>query len=990
MTPFHFICKYSKDYSGNTPDVETLLEKMFGDNKIVGKGKYIFDENILSMQDDSGMTGLHYACLMGNNKVAFMILEKMNSTESTHINEENKEEYTAILIAAQEGNIEMVDIILEKNGNWENKEKLNIVHKAAMCGHVMLLEKLKSKEKFLSYAYQKTDSKKENLLHLAVDSGSIDTVKWILNHTDLRWQIDDENVKGNTPLHMAARLNKLEVLKMLLEKSKGVNKEDKNKETALLLASQNGNIDVVEILLINMADVNKTDCNSNSAIMLAAANNHKEIVTLLLENKADLNKKNTMFQNILHIVIANENSDLLRIIMPHIQTESMLEERDLIDESPLHVAAKNSQDECINILFNSKFMSSKFMVAKNFYGKTPCHIAARTGNFSVLKAIILKYPFTTTITDNDGNIPAYLSAENGKQQCMHLLIGCKQTNLCASTDLKNKLLYVAACNGHAHIVKELLYNENVEKALKGAIENNQRSVIEVIIDSKFWKESLRCQDSKQIKSISPMKQLIKFYPDMAEKVLDKCIIETEDNTWKINTEFIDNFDLEPAADCISYITVNKFQAEKKHPLMTMAKSRNENLLKHPVSLYWTKNQWASFGKPIFFVEAVLYIFFLISLSTYCLDEFDECSFKQMYHFKPNKTSKLRMSCEDPTSKIAYYFTLISTILCLLYEVFQLIGMRLKYLMGLSNYVDIYIYTTTLVLLWSPNIDIQLEQCSSPQCWRWPVSAVLLPVAWLNFLRYLKFFSYFGICLIMFVQVFRTVVKLSLMFGVFILAFAFSFNITLKDQQPFKGFGWSYLKTVAMSTGEFDYDDIFRENQVKLHTITVITFVGLVIVMTIVLMNMLIGIAVDNIRKVQKDAEVERVSAQIKLVLEMRTRYQLFPKGILNFLQKYLGRETDDHNNIIVKHKKKTRVTEMNKCGKIRERFLKLWRYFTIQNFMSTERIFKSYEEKKKCQKSDFENLVEIMTTQQQEMKDEMRKIKNEMGKMKNEMGKIIL
>ena len=57
---------------------------------MLGKSKNFLsqEENILSKKDDSGMSGLHYACLMGNNKVATKILEKMNPTQ---INEENEE-----------------------------------------------------------------------------------------------------------------------------------------------------------------------------------------------------------------------------------------------------------------------------------------------------------------------------------------------------------------------------------------------------------------------------------------------------------------------------------------------------------------------------------------------------------------------------------------------------------------------------------------------------------------------------------------------------------------------------------------------------------------------------------------------------------------------------------------------------------------------------------------------------------------------------------
>ena len=216
-----------------------------------------------------------------------------------------------------------------------------------------------------------------------------------------------------------------------------------------------------------------------------------------------------------------------------------------------------------------------------------------------------------------------------------------------------------------------------------------------------------------------------------------------------------------------------------------------------------------------------------------------------------------------------------------------------------------------------------------------------------------------------------------MLGIFILAFSFSFHITLMDQKLFNKFGWAYLKTFTMSTGEFDYAGIFRgETPVKLHVIPIVTFVALVMVMSIVLMNMLIGIAVDNISKVQMDAEVERVCSQIELVLEMRRPwYKLFTsfyKRTLDSIQENVGIEIerDCKNAIFVKK------ISNNTNLKIPKGIAKIRNHISMKHFMSAENILKSYEEKKKVSKSDFEKLEEMIGKQKQEIK-EMRSTQKE-------------
>ena len=74
----------------------------------------------------------------------------------------------------------------------------------------------------------------------------------------------------------------------------------------------------------------------------------------------------------------------------------------------------------------------------------------------------------------------------------------------------------------------------------------------------------------------------------------------------------------------------------------------------------------------------------------------------------------------------------------------------------------------------------------------------------------------------------------------------------------------------MMIGEFEFDDIFNSPDNKVfYTATSYTLFGVfVIVMTIIIMNLLVGLAVDDIKAVQDQALLKRLAMQVQLVLQV--------------------------------------------------------------------------------------------------------------------------
>ena len=79
-------------------------------------------------------------------------------------------------------------------------------------------------------------------------------------------------------------------------------------------------------------------------------------------------------------------------------------------------------------------------------------------------------------------------------------------------------------------------------------------------------------------------------------------------------------------------------------------------------------------------------------------------------------------------------------------------------------------------------------------------------------------------------------------------------------------------------GEFDFNDLFHPSEEGLNyeEMTYFFFVIFLIVMSIVLMNLLVALAVDDVGALQSHAKLEKIACQVmaKIILIFINSYQL--------------------------------------------------------------------------------------------------------------------
>jgi transient receptor potential cation channel subfamily A protein 1 len=135
---------------------------------------------------------------------------------------------------------------------------------------------------------------------------------------------------------------------------------------------------------------------------------------------------------------------------------------------------------------------------------------------------------------------------------------------------------------------------------------------------------------------------------------------------------------------------------------------------------------------------------------------------------------------------------------------------------------------------------------------------------------------FGIYVVMFTDILWTFAQFFPVFILFIVAFAMAFYALIQNQYEFRNVGQSLLKTSVMMIGEIEFGDIFLEkgtsteygDEIFYDITTYIVFVLFLILMTVIIMNLLVGLAVDDIKAVQEQAVLKRLAMQVELALDV--------------------------------------------------------------------------------------------------------------------------
>ena len=455
---------------GNNEAVQLLLD-LSNVDRIHDESKTCADPNVHSNDE---FTALILASECGNQQIVELLLEKqVNPNVQNNINGR-----TALFQASQNGHYQVVEILL-KNGtdpNIHDNEGLTALIFASFNGHYQVVEVLLKNGANPNIQ----DVNGYSALLCASINGHYQVVEILLQKGA------DPNIydkEGWIALISAAQNGHQKVVELLLEKQVDPNVQNNiNGRTALIQASHNGYYQVVEVLLKNGANPNIQDVNGYSALLCASINGHYQVVEILLQKGADPNIYDKEGWIALISAAQNGHQKVVELLLekqvdPNVQNN-------INGRTALIQASQNGHYQVVEVLLKNG--ANPNIQDVNGYSALLC--ASINGHYQVVE-ILLQKGADPNIYDKEGWIALIFAAQNGHQKVVELLLE-KQVDPNVQNNINGRTALIQASqNGHYQVVEVLLKNganPNIQdvngySALLCASSNGHYQVVEILL-----------------------------------------------------------------------------------------------------------------------------------------------------------------------------------------------------------------------------------------------------------------------------------------------------------------------------------------------------------------------------------------------------------------------------------------------------------------------------------------------------------------------------
>ncbi|XP_017470905.1 PREDICTED: transient receptor potential cation channel protein painless [Rhagoletis zephyria] len=452
-------------------------------------------------------------------------------------------------------------------------------------------------------------------------------------------------------------------------------------------------------------------------------------------------------------------------------------------------------------------------------GQTPIQLAAIWGNWRALKALLaledlkLRRQDQLLITTIGHLDDEPLHDFVNYQKCFYILLNSERIDVNESDPSGSTPLHYAVKYRNRLVIQELLRH--------GAYIGMRSAFSDLPIDG--------------------------MHPEVLEEHFDSCITtngrKPGDNDFEILINF-KNLIPHPSSGHAQKLRAQNFR-EEMPPIAFIAESKeHRHLLQHPLITSFLFLKWHRLS-VIFYINFLLYFFFALSIIIHTI-------------------LKFRESEHEAVTVLFGLFSWIGIIYLLVREITQFVLAPLKYFRSPTNYMEVALIILSIMTCTEPSYNRETQRVIA-------VFTILLVALELCLLVGSLPVLSISTHMLMLRAVSKSFIKSFALYSIFVITFSLCFYILFgkpsegsevdaangtdaanyggefnKFANPFT----AVIKTIVMLTGEFDAGDIEFDS-----LYSYLIFLMFVVFMSIVLFNLLNGLAVSDTQAIKAQAEL---------------------------------------------------------------------------------------------------------------------------------------
>ena len=786
-----------------------------------------------------------------------------------------------------------------------DEENNTPLHTAVDGGHDEVVRVL------LAHGASPIESNKNHLppIHLACSQGKLKMVELMVQYggADV---ITCRDAFGQTPLHSSTLPPSTSVLCYLINIGAQLNVCNNQGQTPLITATLSGNLAAVKLLLKSGADPMVRDQQGENPLHYGIQRNRKSIAKCFLEHPAAqqmLIEANHSGTSPVHCALQQGFSDIVSEMLGLLEKCPSLEHRDKDGNNYLHLAALGGDWKTLTAIL--EFLNCHtFLNEVNKYGSTPLHLATHGGHQRCVEILLSHGAMAHKCMR--GLTPYLLACFKGHAECAKILYEAHPFQKNWSNDEGNTALHMAALAGSPACVSlaldigvPLTHNNKQESFFDIIINRVDSESALAVIQHDRWSECLKFRSPLHP---HPMVGLVSKLPEVAKAVLDRCHTKSplpRDHLeyWesysfehlKIHNDVestVLNNDSEKNADPmeldhsmalstgISSTISNSPKDQQPYDILcTMVKLKRNTLISHKVVGEYIIKKWNAYGSFVFAMSLILSFLQVLFLSI-----FAKTAISYSQNNTQNVTTNNYLSASSAViAIITLLFTTFRAVWILLYFIrygYHVLNIgdiqNLQLWIGGAGVITSYIFLISPIVRGYDGIILI-------------AGSLAVFFGWLEVALELSLFDLFGIYVVMFIHVSKSLFLVLVICLPFFLAFGLAIYIVGSGDPNFTSLGFSLVTAFSYLSGQPNFEQFISDQNTGALSNPPLVFLLAVLVAVVLgigFNNLLTGLAVGDTKKVQDSALVHRRMSHINIFINLERAMPQCLRRKFNFVE----------------------------------------------------------------------------------------------------------